>query len=303
MKKKYLITGGSGLLATNWALLNKNIDNISLITHKKKINIKNVKIIQISKLNKKSIYKLIKKSNIDYLVHTAAISNVDLCEKNKKKTYFVNTSMTKTIVDVCKKLKIKLIFISTDHLFKGNKSFSSELCKYSPLNIYASSKARAEKIIKSNLTNYLIIRTNFFGWGTSYRKSFSDWIYYSLKNNKKINLFDDVFFSPIYINDLIKAIKLLLKKKLTGTFNIVGNERLSKYRFGLLLAKVFNLNSNLIKKSSIKNTTMVRRPADMSLSNKKVKTFIKMKFCNTIIYIQNLKNEQKTIKYQILKNL
>ena len=55
-----------------------------------------------------------------------------------------------------------------------------------------------------------------------------------------------------------------------GIFNIVGDERISKKDFGLLIAHEFNLNSNLIKTTQVaRKPNLVRRPLDMSLSNHK----------------------------------
>ena len=66
------------------------------------------------------------------------------------------------------------------------------------MNYYAKSKLMSENLIKKNLKNYLILRTNFYGIGPKYRNSFSDWIINSLKNDKNIFMFKDVFYSNSY---------------------------------------------------------------------------------------------------------
>ena len=95
--------------------------------------------------------------------------------------------------------------------------------------------------------NFLIIRTNFFGKGFFYRKSFSDLIIERLIENKNCYLFKDVFYTPISIKNLIYSINYLIKKNKKGIFNISCNEKISKYKFGILIAKYLNLNLNLIK--------------------------------------------------------
>ena len=72
-----------------------------------------------------------------------------------------------------------------------------------PLNLYAKTKLMSEQLIQKEITNYLIIRTNFFGWGPKYRPSFSDRIIINLSEDKEIHLFEDVFFSPVSIYNLI----------------------------------------------------------------------------------------------------
>ena len=63
--------------------------------------------------------------------------------------------------------------------------------------------------------------------------------------------------------------KLIAKNK-TGIYNVSGSTRISKYNFGLELGKIFNLDKKLIKKISINKLNLVKRPRDMSLSNKKL---------------------------------
>ena len=126
-------------------------------------------------------------------------------------------------------------------------------------------------MILNENSSALIIRTNFFGWGTSYRSSFSDIVLNTLRLNKKLNLFKDVYYTPILISEFVKIINILILNNDSGIFNIVSNERITKYQFGLLLANKFRLNTNLIQKVSINdNHELVQRPKDMSLNNKKV---------------------------------
>jgi dTDP-4-dehydrorhamnose reductase len=123
--------------------------------------------------------------------------------------------------------------------------------------------------------NALIIRTNFYAWGTTYRKSFSDFIIESLRKKEVISLFDDVYYTPILAEKLIETVHELLQKKEKGIFNIVSDDKISKFNFGILIAEEFGLDKSLIHRSNLKdNPNLVRRPADMSLSNKKVKDLL-----------------------------
>ena len=65
----------------------------------------------------------------------------------------------------------------------------------------------AESEVKKCSDNHLIVRSNFFGWGTSLKESFSDFIINNIKNKKEITLFTDVYYSPVSIGVLIDIIK------------------------------------------------------------------------------------------------
>ena len=293
MKKNFLITGGSGFLATYWTnFLIKKGHDVSLLLNKRKINQRGVKIFKINKHF--SFDKLFKKETFDIIINTASLTNVELCEKKPNLAKEVHEKFVLKLSKSAKKYNIYLIHISTDHLFSGIKSFYSEVDKPKPLNNYAKSKLESEKIIKKNLKKYLIIRGNFFGWAPSYRKSFSDWIISSNKSKKKINVFDDVIFTPLYILDFIKISSILIGKEIYGTYNVCSSNKISKFNFAKLISKVFKLNLDYIIKSSISSSLLTVRPLDMSLSFSKIYKKLKLNKFNYSIQnqIKNLKLDQ-----------
>ena len=286
--KKILLTGASGLLGLNFYLQNKKFI-IKPLIHKKKINLINsdkLDLLNFTKLN-----NIIEKFKPDIILHTAALTDVDKCEQNKNLATNLNINITKNLVEVSKLYNLKLIFISTDQLFKKNRNYFKESDRPNPVNFYAKTKKISEDIIKKKLRNYLIIRTNFFGWGTKYKKSFSDRIIESLRNNKVIQLFDDVYFNPVSIDFLCKIINKLIIKEAYGTFNISSNLSISKYQFGIIISKVFKLNQKLIVPINLSDKKIIKRPLFMSLSNKKlVKTLkISSKQLNIFKQINDLK--------------
>jgi len=270
MVKTALITGGSGLLALNWALAIKGQYNVVLALHNRDIEVRGVKTIFFSLDDKESIKKVFQKYSPDIVIHTVGLTNIEECEKDKELAKYVNVKLAKNIATVCRDSNVKLVHISTDHLFSGIHDFSTETEKCSPLNIYAKTKLDAEQSVLEIYSQSLIVRTNFFCWGTSYRHSLSDKIIQALRNNESIELFHDIFFTPILASELAIKVHKLIDINATGIFNVVGNERLSKYEFGIKLAHAFKLNGDLIRKNSIKEyAKLTLRPKDMSLSNNK----------------------------------
>lgn len=274
-KKNILITGGSGLLAINWAVSQRNNYSITLSLHRRKIVLSGVNCFQLSLESVDSILEFLNVNQPDLLIHTAGLTNIEMCEAEPDLARYINVELSKNITDACASLGIKLVHISTDHLFSGEVALVSENNQLRPQNIYATTKAEAEKYVFDNCPDALIIRTNFFGWGLKYRESFSDMIINSLSNNKSIMLFQDVFYTPILIETLSGIVHELDESGTKGIYHVVCNERLSKLEFGYKIAERFGLNSKLIISGSIKqNSGLVKRPMDMSLSNVKLCDFL-----------------------------
>jgi len=229
----------------------------------------------------------------DILIHTAGLTNVEECETNPNLAQTVNVDLAKNIAIACNNQGVKLVHISTDHLFLGDQEFSKEGSVTNPVNNYAKSKFLGEQQVLENCKDALIIRTNFYGWGTKYRQSFSDFILNKLKNNEQVDLFSDVFFTPILIDELSKRTHQLIDTGAIGVFNVVSSERVSKYEFGIKLANCFNLDVSLINAVSISHKPdLVKRPKDMSLSNNKLCQTLNCKISSISKQIQTLRQQE-----------
>ena len=258
------ITGSSGLFGKS---LQKYLT-------KKKIKFKTFNRNKKKEYNQKFLNNLFKKNQFTHVINLAACTNVDFCEKNKKICYEINVKFLEKICNAIKlnNSKIKLIHFSTDQMyFKYNKN-KEKNCKIK--NYYTLCKIKSEKIASS--LEAVILRTNFFG--KSYvksRSSFSDWIFNSLKNKKKIYLADDILFSPISIDKLIKIILKIINKNKKGIYNIGSHNGFSKYHFAYILAKMTNLKLDYLIRVKKKNINFkAKRNNDMRMKlNKFEKEF------------------------------
>ena len=273
----------------------RNKYDIYLGLHTKVIILEGVNVLNLNLNNEHEIELALKKIKPDILINTAGMTSVEDCELNPIKAYHINSSVPEILARIAKKLEIYFIHISTDHLFDGKNIFVSEIQQTCPLNVYGKSKELAENLILNENSSALIIRTNFFGWGTKYRISFSDFIINGLNSKEKVMLYDDVFFTPILIETLVDVTMELFNKNTIGIINIVGSERITKYEFGILLAKIFELDtSSIIRGSLHENLTFVNRPFDMSLSNNKLHNLLDISIPNLNKQLNILKSQGNT---------
>jgi dTDP-4-dehydrorhamnose reductase len=258
------------LLGVHLALFTRDKHRVTISGNSKNISIDKVNSVNINFLSISEVYQTINTVRPDLIINSAGLTNVDFCESNPDLANFVNGKIPEILAKIAYEHSIKLIHLSTDHLFDGLCSFYNELSSVLPLNNYAKSKYLGENNVARFNPDALIVRTNFTGWGTASRRSFSDWIIDSLRNNKKCFLANDIFITPILIEDFIFNLFELFALNLSGIYHLCGSERISKLNFGLSLAEKFNLNSDFIVATNLKSLNLhAERPHDMSLSNKK----------------------------------
>lgn len=294
MKQRLFITGGTGLLGLNWALSVQKKFDVTIGIHLRKIVCPDVKTYIISSHTPEFLFYAFNSIKPDLVIHTAGITSVEGCELSPEKAGEINTAYAAHIAQCCAIFDIPLIHISSDHLFSGHFPNLEETQNYEPINVYGKTKADAEiEVLKWN-SKALILRTNFYGWGPTYRKSFSDFIIQKLRNGQEVTLFQDVFYTPIIIEELIRCAHDLVEKNAHGIFHVVGDERISKFEFGLKVATHFQLDKELIQAGSLKdNVSLVKRPMDMSLSNQKICMLLGRKLGQVDDHLHILKEQEK----------
>ena len=267
---KLIITGGSGLLAINWAVALRDRFSVTLTVHDRDVSLAGVRAQEIELESVDDIVSSLEVAQPQMVIHTAGLANVDRCEADPALARHINVDLAANVAQACAKLGLPLVHISTDHLFSGESESVDETTSVAPINVYGWTKAEAETRVLEAHPLALVIRTNFYGWGTSYRHSFSDQVIDALRAGKELILFQDVFYTPILVETLAQAVHDLIEHKVSGIFHVVGDERTSKYCFGLKIAEEFSLDVRLIKPGFITDqVSLAPRPHDMSLSNEK----------------------------------
>ena len=273
--RRILITGGSGLLALNWAMAARDCSLVTLGMHKRNVVVPGVQSLPINLESVDDFMHALETVAPHVVIHAAGLTSVEQCEFNPELAHHVNVTLAANVAKACDKTGVDLVHVSTDHLFSGRDSLVDEKQPADPINVYGITKAEAEDRVLAINPHSLVIRTNFYGWGASYRQSFSDHVIDALRNGSNLTLFNDVFYTPILVETLALVVNELIDLKVNGILNIVGDERISKYQFGICLSEEFGLHPEKIICSSLSDQkNLVKRPFDMSLSNQKVCTIL-----------------------------
>jgi dTDP-4-dehydrorhamnose reductase len=281
---KIFIIGGSGVVGSE--LINqfiKNNDDVYFTYFQNKIE-QNNNGIRLDITNKKDTIDIIKKINPDIVIHTAALTNVDLCETNNKLACMINVDGTKNVVEGCKITGSKIVYISTSFVFDGKKSEYYEDDQISPATYYGITKYSAEQyVIKSELP-YLILRTDQpYCWTKNWQHINSVIrVIKTLKVGNELKEIIDWYNTPTYVPDFGRAVLELIDRKLTGIYHVVGSDYVNRLEWSLLVADIFQLNKNLIKPIKSKELSLAVKRVNVNLKNKKL-------FEHTGIQMSNIK--------------
>lgn len=269
---KIFITGGSGLLGGALAFELVKKDEIISGYYHNCISIRNNNFssvnIDICDINS---LKVIEHISPDVIIHAAALTDLEFCEKNPEIAYKINVDGTKNVLKIVEKCNAKIVYICTDYIFdgeKGNYSYS-ESDTPNPLSIYAKTKLQGEELIKESYDNFISARTSLYGWSLN-KSSFASWIVNSLREGKRISVLSDQISSMLFTNDLANILSEMLKYNLKGVYNVASADSMSKYKFALKIAEIFNLNKNLIEAITLDNlikrfSLSANRPINVSL--------------------------------------
>jgi len=268
MSGSILITGGSGLLALNWAVAVRDRGQVTLALYDREIRLAGIRAQYASLDSIDDVLRTLDAIGPEMVVHTAGLASVEDCEADEPLARHVNVDLAGHVAAACARRSLPLVHISTDHLFLGDQALVSEEQPVAPQNVYARTKADAERRVLDACPDALVVRTNFYGWGPRYRRSFSDTIIDTLRQGVPITLFVDVFYTPVLAETLSHAVHDLVRLNARGVVHVSGDERISKYEFGLRVARRFQLDAGLIQPGRLaERSALAPRPLDMSLSN------------------------------------
>lgn len=203
----------------------------------------------------------------DVLIHCAAMVTVDGCEAHPADAYAVNATVTRELARAVPRGCL-VVYVSTDSVFKGDRPFATEHDLPCPRTVYARSKLHGEWEVQLATANHVIVRTNFYGWSSGRKSSSAEWLYGALRDAQPITLFDDFFFSPIYVTDLIDRLVALIERGERGLFHVAGRDRVSKFEFGSLMANAAGLSMARATRGSIDAAGLAaERPKEMSIAS------------------------------------
>lgn len=270
---RVLVTGACGLLGSHlMVVFQSRGDELLGLDRNPWWGDRPVPCAALDLLDSSAVRRTVSDFKPELLLHCAALADVDRCEKDPGLAERYNLGMTRTLAETLP-AGTRMVYLSTDGVFQGERPFTREEWPAAPKTVYGRTKLQGEQVVVELCAHPLIVRTNFYGWSSGRKKTSAEWLYRALKERQPVTLFEDFYFTPLYVVDFVNALLRLIDGGPPGLFHIGGRERVSKYEFGRQMAQAAGFPFASVGRGSIDRAGLAApRPKDMSLDTAKFQT-------------------------------
>lgn len=215
--------------------------------------------------NLQQVAQVIKQTNPEWIVLSAAYTDVDGCESNQQLAFDVNCQGPVNVARAAKESGAHLLFVSTDYVFDGSKNSPYQVDDpRAPRSVYGRSKAEAEAQLAAILPGCCIARTSWlFGTGG---KCFPDTILKLASTRPELDVVSDQRGSPTYTVDLADAIIQLCRKNASGIVHATNRGECTWFEFAREIIAREGLNTIVRPTTTDKFPRPAPRPAYSVLS-------------------------------------
>ena len=270
---KLLITGASGLLGINLAMEALHEHKVVGVD-RGKLKSAPFPVVHIDMLSRDAIDSALDQVQPDWLINCAAMAHLEKCEQYPEQARMINVDVPAQLANACAERAIRFVHISSDAVFDGERTDAyTERDIPNPLSLYSQTKLDSEHAVFSENPDALVARVNFFGWSLNGRHSLAEFFVNNLSTGKQADGFTDVIFCPILVNVTAHLLLEMLAKNLSGLYHVVGAQPMSKYQFGIEIARTFGWSEDLISPRSVLSSRLTaRRSHNLRLSTHKLST-------------------------------
>lgn len=166
----------------------------------------------------------------DLVIHTAAKTDVDDCERDPESAFLVNGQGTRKVALACQRSGAAMVYISTDYVFDGIKEEPYlESDEPNPINIYGASKLEGERHVQELLRDYYIVRTAWlYGPGG---RNFVEKVLQLAEERPELHYVVTEVGSPTYTRDLAEGISSLIRHPQYGIYHLTNEGSCSRHEF------------------------------------------------------------------------
>jgi dTDP-4-dehydrorhamnose reductase len=210
---KILVTGAKGMMGTDLCRVLPENGHEVVATDIQEMDVRDFG----------SVMKVIQETKPVMVMHLAALTDVDGCERDPDAAFLTNALGTQNVALACQKHDIEMVYISTLSVFNGEKAEAyTEFDTPDPRSWYSHSKYQGELFVEKLLRRSYIMRAGWMFGGGLKDKKFVAKIIELAQQRPTLKAVDDKFGSPTYTVDISKGIARMAETGLYGKYHMVN---------------------------------------------------------------------------------
>lgn len=266
---RLLVTGASGLLGSNLVLQAREEHEVVAASYRTAIRLPGVTAYAVDLREPRGVRDLVDAAQPDWIVHCAAATDLDACQADPAWAFGLNRDAAGLLAGAGR--RARFVHISTDCVFDGETGGYDEQSPPAPVSIYGESKWRGEQAVLEAHPEALIVRTNIYGWNAQAKTSLAEWFLLRAEGGTRSPGWQDIFSTPILVNDLAEIVLALLGKGERGIYHVGGGTCLSKFEFGRRVLTTFGLDPAGVDPTDFANSGLsAPRARNLCMNSSKV---------------------------------
>lgn len=194
--------------------------------------------VQLDVRDEGAVHAVLTAERPQFLLHLAAETDVDRCEKEPAHAYLTNAVGTEYLASACGRSRIRMLYVSTAGVFNGLKPTPYvESDQPDPVNVYGRAKLSGEIAVRHHVSAHLIVRAGWMVGGHDRDKKFAGKILQLLQTRNTLSVVTDKIGSPTFTEDLARGIATLIETEHVGMFHMTNQGVCSRYEFACKLVE------------------------------------------------------------------
>ena len=241
---KVLVTGAHGLLGRSLA---QEAAGLELVTCGRREEPAGPAYRRVDLADAAAVESLIAAAAPDWVIHTAAWTDVDGCEADPGRARRVNLDLVRILGAACSAAGTRLVQLSTDYVFDGRGGPYSEADEPNPLSRYGRLKLESEGVVLGSVPEGLVVRTLWlYGHAPGVRRNLVTWPLLALARGSVLRIADDQWGNPTFAPDLARAVLELCRRDCRGLYHVGGADFMTRLELVEELAAAFGFDTGSI---------------------------------------------------------
>jgi len=207
-----------------------------------------------------AVFDTLNRFRPELVIHCAAMTDVDGCERNPDMAYKVNGVGTWNLACACASLDSAIAYVSTDYVFDGEKGEAyTEFDRTNPMSAYGGSKLAGEIAVRELCRKHYVVRTSWLF--APHGKNFAISILKAADVKKELRVVADQVGSPTYAKDLAEFLASLVGSPLYGVYHFTNAGSCSWHEFaGKIIETAGKTDVKVVPIKSEEWPTPTKRP-------------------------------------------